>query len=359
MAITTPSIQELRASAKELCRGERVPDTSTVEEWMAQADACAKHVMLDSTAATEQQDSQSPASSSSHAHGHAHAHEAWDLLMVEEKSTGLDLLPKNQQALGRAAMISRLRDDLSNLVHSVVVHPDICISPQVLTHYISIQATLERPSTLAQVIELARTKPIPRAKSSPPSYRPAQPNAIINSITPELAQQALQVALDARALVAAIDIINASYGTTAFRRAQVLRRGWLPATLMALVPAGAWTVASRLALFQTTIESGTATGLAFVGFLAYAGFTGTLGFVALSTANDQMERVTWASGVPLRERWLREDERAALDAVACAWGFGEVSRRGEEEGAEWDALREWCGAKGMVLDRVSLMQGME
>ena len=84
-----------------------------------------------------------------------------------------------------------------------------------------------------------------------------------------------------------------------------------------------------------------------------------IGFVAVTTANDQMDRVTWATGMPLRERWLREEERAAIDRVAGAWGFKERWKRGEEVGEEWEALREWTGLRGMILDRTELMDGME
>lgn len=84
-----------------------------------------------------------------------------------------------------------------------------------------------------------------------------------------------------------------------------------------------------------------------------------VGYVAITTANDQMDRVTWASGVPLWERWVREEERAAIDSVAGAWGFESVEKRGDEEGEEWESLRDWVGARGMVLDRVGLMEGME
>ena len=107
------------------------------------------------------------------------------------------------------------------------------------------------------------------------------------------------------------------------------------------------------------MEPGAATAVAFAGILTYVGATATIGVVAMTTANDQMDRVTWATGMPLRERWLREEERAAVDRVAGAWGFRESWRRGEEEGEEWEMLREWVGVRGMVLDRVELMEGME
>lgn len=81
--------------------------------------------------------------------------------------------------------------------------------------------------------------------------------------------------------------------------------------------------------------------------------------VALMTSNDQMVRVTWIAGTPLRQRWLREEERAALDRVAQAWGFEEPNKRGFEEGDEWELLREVANRKGMYLDNPKLMEGME
>ncbi|EHK98844.1 hypothetical protein M7I_5354 [Glarea lozoyensis 74030] len=109
-----------------------------------------------------------------------------------------------------------------------------------------------------------------------------------------------------------MDIIEFSYATKAYRRAKFIKTGLLPVTGFAAAP-----------------------------FAAY------------------MDRVTWAPGMPLRERWVREDERAAIDKISGAWGFRELWRRGEEEGEEWEAIREWAGLKGMILDRTELMEGME
>jgi len=69
--------------------------------------------------------------------------------------------------------------------------------------------------------------------------------------------------------------------------------------------------------------------------------------------------VSWHSGYRLRDRWLHEETRLYFDRVAMAWGFKEKWRRGEEQGEEWEALREFLGVKGMVLDRTSLLEGME
>lgn len=102
-----------------------------------------------------------------------------------------------------------------------------------------------------------------------------------------------------------------------------------------------------------------ATNIAMAGFLTYTAAVGTVGYVALTTANDQMVRVTWAMGVPLWERWVREEERGAIDKISQAWGFASKDKWGEEEGEEWEYLKEFCGLRGMMLDRVELMDGME
>ena len=81
--------------------------------------------------------------------------------------------------------------------------------------------------------------------------------------------------------------------------------------------------------------------------------------LAITTANDQMERVVWLPGIPLRHRWLREEERAAMDKVAVAWGFKDPWMRGEETGEEWESLREFIGMRGMILDKTDLMEGMQ
>ena len=107
------------------------------------------------------------------------------------------------------------------------------------------------------------------------------------------------------------------------------------------------------------LDPSQATWMAFAGIMTYISAVSMTGYVAITTANDQMDRITWAQGVPLWERWVREDERAAVDRVAGAWGFKSLEKRGEEEGVDWEDLREWVGRRGMVLDKVELMDGME
>ncbi len=94
----------------------------------------------------------------------------------------------------------------------------------------------------------------------------------------------------------------------------------------------------QMSMLQDSMDQSTATGIAFAAILAYIAFTGTIGVVVVATSNDQMRRVTWLPGMPLRHRWLREEERAALDKVACAFGFQEQHRFGEENGPEFEAL---------------------
>lgn len=103
----------------------------------------------------------------------------------------------------------------------------------------------------------------------------------------------------------------------------------------------------------------TITWVSFSAILAYVTFTASVGLVAITTANDQMQRVVWLPGTPLRNRWLREEERRSLDQIAVAWGFKELEFRGEEQGEEWESLRELLGLRGMILDKSSLMEGME
>ena len=250
-------------------------------------------------------------------------------------------------------------DQLSTLAHALLTHPPVFLTPPLLTSYVTTQSLLQRPSTLPSAFTLYATKPAPKPGTNPPQYRAAHPSAAAAAIPPPTASAALSAAITAKSLPLALDVIETSYRAPAFRRNKLLRRALPPFLGAALAPLAAYTVAARLALLQQTMEPGAATAVAFAGILTYVGATATIGVVAMTTANDQMDRVTWATGMPLRERWLREEERAAVDRVAGAWGFKESWRRGEEEGEEWEMLREWVGVRGMVLDRVELMEGME
>lgn len=250
-------------------------------------------------------------------------------------------------------------DKISEAAYSVMAYPPVTITPKLLKQYVQVQAKLGKPETLPKVFQLYASKPLPREGSEPVTYIKQNPNRAASAIESEIVEVALDTAVATKNLDAAVGIIENSYGTTAFVRSKLLRHGLLPLTAFAATPFAAYILASNLSGLQQTMDSATATNVAFAGILAYVGFTASLGIVSLTTANDQMKRVTWAPGIALRKRWIREEERAALDKIACAWGFQEQWRQGEEEGADWDALREYIGQKGMMLDRTDLMEGMD
>ncbi|KAI0007061.1 hypothetical protein F4779DRAFT_525722 [Xylariaceae sp. FL0662B] len=257
------------------------------------------------------------------------------------------------------AQVKQIIDKISDTAYAILAHPPVFITPSLLQQYVDVQARLVKPETLPRVCQLYASKPMPREAAGSLSYVKQNPNKIANAIEPKVIERALDTAIEARNLDAAVGVIENSYTTKAFIRSKLLRHALLPAGTFAATPIAAYILAMNFSGLQSSMDSATATNVAFFGILAYVGFTASIGVVALTTANDQMRRVTWAPGIPLRMRWIREEERAALDKVACAWGFRETWRQGEEEGPDWDALREYIGHKGMVLDRTELMEGME
>lgn len=249
-------------------------------------------------------------------------------------------------------------DHISRVTFEVVDHPMVAITPQILDAYIVIQARLGRAETLPHVLNLYASKPKPRLKSGSVEYVSQNPNQATKALDSDLVEKALDAAIEAKNLDAAIGVIENTYATKAFRRQKMLRKALIPASLAATAPVAVYLAASRLAQLQSSFDQGTATAIAAAGMLAYVGFTGSIGLLSILTHNDQMKRVTWAPGIPLRERWLREEQRAALDKVACAFGYSQAHRFGEERGDEFQALRQFILRRGMILDRVELMQGM-
>ena len=283
---------------------------------------------------------------------------ASSLLSLDEQSADEGLIKPETKELLSSSKRER-RKKISLAAYNVITDPNVFITAKILEKYASIQSMLGMPETLGEVFQLYANKPVPRPKTSPVQYTIPDPNKLASAVPLATAIMALDSAIEAKNLGLCMDIIKTSVCTTAFKRAKLLRKAGIPAAAAALAPFAAYTLASQLSVFQDTMSSEMATNIAFAGILSYLGFTAMIGMVAITTANDQMERVSWATGTPLRERWLREEERAMVDRVAEAWGFKEKSKRGEEEGKEWEALREWIGLRGMVLDKVALMEGME
>jgi hypothetical protein len=248
---------------------------------------------------------------------------------------------------------------LSTLAYKIIVHPPVFITPNLLETYLAVQLALQRPSSFPQVFDLYANKPVPVPDSSPITYKDPLPNRPSQSVPQTLADQALAFAIREKKLTLALDIIDSTYATPAFRRNKFIRKALPTITGLAMTPIVAIPIARAWAETSLVADPVVLTTYAWMGILTYVGSVSGLGYVAVTTYNDQMERVTWMPGTYLRNRWLREEERAAADKVALAWGFKEISRRGEEEGEEWDLLREWCGQRGMVLDATELMEGME
>ncbi|KAI1492006.1 hypothetical protein F5X96DRAFT_678012 [Biscogniauxia mediterranea] len=281
------------------------------------------------------------------------------LLSIDPAQAPMSSDPSETSGIQISAQLRQMINMISDAAYAVLVYPPVFITPRLLQLYVDVQARLGKPESLPQVFHLYASKPMPREASGSLRYVKQNPNKAANAIEPKIIETALDAAIEAKNLDAAVGIIENGYKTKAFIRNKLLRQAVFPVGAFAATPLAAYALASTFSEFQETMNSTTATNVAFAGILAYVGFTASIGAVALMTANDHMRRVTWAQGVPLRTRWLREEERAALDKVACAWGFREEWRQGEEEGADWDALREYIGQRGMALDRTELMKGMD
>lgn len=258
---------------------------------------------------------------------------------------------------------SKAKIQVYSMLNNLIRDPKIFISPEVLRSYTIMQCELDQADHFPEVFTLYAAKPVLRpgtakqdtvGSSSTPNVKSAQ-----NAIPAELANMALDVAIRHKNLSLCLAIIDKSFSMPAFYRAKVIRKAGVPIIGFAAAPPAAYAAASYVASLQNTMEPSTATWMAFSAIMAYIGFTSSIGMIAISTANDDMERVVWMPGTPLHQRWLREEERAAMDKVAVAWGFKDISRRGEEEGEEWESLREFIGMRGMVLDKSDLMEGME
>ncbi|RAO65572.1 uncharacterized protein BHQ10_001584 [Talaromyces amestolkiae] len=254
---------------------------------------------------------------------------------------------------------SRVVDSISQISTELLVDEKVFISPEVLELYTKIHVLLKRADYLPQIFSLYANKPIPEANTSPIKFRQQNPNSLKNAISSKLANEALEIALEQKNLSLALAIIDTTFCAPAFTRAKLLKNAAVPLAGLATAPLASYVVATWAANMQNTMDESLATGITFTATLAYIGFTSSVGIIAVATSNDQMERVSWAPGIPLRHRWLREEERGALDRVAMAWGFRDPYRRGEEEGEEWESLREFIGMRGMILDRTELMEGMQ
>ncbi|KAF2788986.1 hypothetical protein K505DRAFT_328545 [Melanomma pulvis-pyrius CBS 109.77] len=247
---------------------------------------------------------------------------------------------------------------LSRIAENLLKHKNVFISPAVLSRYVDLQRLLARPRAIPEIFYLYANKPVPQLGSSPPKFLNPSPKAAKQAIPAEIAEKALQAAIATKDMPLALDIIQTTYRAPAWQRHIIIKKVVPPGIVVTVLPLAIYMIAAELSVYSNYIDPWTFKWYAFAGMATYVLGTGTLGFVAMTTHNDNFERVVWRPGVPLTDRWLREDERAALDKIACAWGFKEHWRRGDEEGEEWEGLREWVQLRGMILDKPDLMEGM-
>ncbi|KAF2632125.1 hypothetical protein BU25DRAFT_406648 [Macroventuria anomochaeta] len=247
---------------------------------------------------------------------------------------------------------------LSKLAEGLLKHPTVFIGPNVLKIYIRLQRLLNRPHAIPEILYLYANKPVPQEGSSPPNFSKPSPKSASQAIPADLADESLTAAIEAKDLSLALAVIDHTYRAPAWTRHRMLTKMGLPGVLAAMTPLAIYMIAQELSVYSGYIDPWTFKMYAFAGMSTYVMCTGTLGFVALTTYNDDHDRVVWRPGVPLLDRYVRADERAALDRIACAWGFKEVWKRGDEEGEEWEGLRQLCLLRGMWLDKPDLMPGM-
>ncbi|KAK8156203.1 hypothetical protein IWX90DRAFT_434337 [Phyllosticta citrichinensis] len=249
-------------------------------------------------------------------------------------------------------------DKLSSLVHQLMLHPPVFINPEMLELYVKIQSRLRQPEKILDVFDLYANKPIPKPHSSPVQYKQLKPDRILAAIPTHIANQAVDAALANKDLFLAMEMVENTFRTRSFNKAKLVRKVTVPLLGVGCLPIGLYYLAQMYAEAQTSEEHFSAALKVYAGGAAYLVSVVGLGFVAISTWNDQMKRVTWARGTPLSVRYMREEERAAIDKIAQAVGFREKSRWGEEEGEEWEAFVEWAAMRWMVVDAVELQEEM-
>lgn len=268
--------------------------------------------------------------------------------------------PTQKKTISRPLSLNELPTPtyLSKLAEGLLKHPNVFIGPNVLKVYIRLQRLLSRPHAIPEILYLYANKPVPQEGSSPPKFSKPSPKAASQAIPADLADESLTAAIESKDLSLALAVVDHTYRAPAWKRHRMFTKMGLPGALAAISPLAIYMIAQEMSVYSGYIDPWTFKMYAFAGLSSYVVCTGTLGFVALTTYNDDHDRVVWRPGVPLLDRYVRADERAALDRIACAWGFKEAWKRGDEEGEEWEGLRQLCLLRGMWLDKPDLMPGM-
>lgn len=339
------ALQQVAREASALHNSDSVPSDDTVVQLLRKCQVIAELLVA------REQDHQGQPPSVARDQGNNNVISS--LLDLEEQNTA------KKRPIAGGNTQQQIANSLSQITDEIVKDEKVFLSPDVLACYTKIQTVLKRPEHFPEVFRLYAYKPAPEENTKPIKFRKANPTSVNCAVPSDLANMALDVAIEQRNLPLVLAIIDNTFCAPAFHRAKVFKKAGVPLGGLAVAPAGCYVIASWAAGLQNTMDPSTATGITFAAGLAYVGGVSSIGVLAITTANDQMERVTWLPGVPLRHRWLREEERGAMDKVALAWGFKSVDLRGEEEGEEWEALREFIGMRGMILDKTDLMPGMQ
>ncbi|KAJ5677023.1 uncharacterized protein N7477_002656 [Penicillium maclennaniae] len=314
------AIQQVADEASALQKSDQVPSNEAIVEVLAKCQKIAEALVSRENGSTTSNDEGNAISSL--------------LDMEEKKSASTSAERRAHQATRTAKLDSRLADSLSRIATDLLLDQKIFISPEALEHYTKTQTLLRRAEHFPEIFSLYANKPVPEANSSPIKYLKPNPKSINSAVPSELANMALDVAIAQKNLSLVLAIIDTTFCAPAFHRAKVFRKAGIPLAGLASAPIACYAAATWAGALQNTMDPSTATGIAFAASLAYVGGTASIGILAITTANDQMERVTWIPGIPLRQRWLREEERAAMDRVAVAWGFKDPYMRGEEVGED-------------------------
>lgn len=335
---------ELLSKARAVIESPTIPETVVVEEALQACEDLAQILAGDAPPAPQDINIDIiPAS---------------NLLSLEENKGNPKKQSQKEASLTLVAKNAALQL-VSSTAYQIVTDPKVFVTPRILSMYVNVQSLLGRPGSFPEIFKLYASKPIPKSGTTPIRFSTPNPKKPSAHIPLPIANTALTAAIRFRNLPLCFDVIESSVCAPAFRISKFLRKAFIPVSAAVLAPFAIHQLASQLAVYQSTMDTQLATRMYFGGILAYVSFTSVIGYVAITTSNDQMDRVTWAQGTPMYERWIREEERMMIDRIAGAWGFQQRSKRGEETGPDWEGLRELTGMRRMILDRTDLMDGMQ
>ncbi|RMZ88401.1 hypothetical protein DV736_g4361, partial [Chaetothyriales sp. CBS 134916] len=284
---------------------------------------------------------------------------------LDESASASAPRPKKYTVVSPASALplsfrTKAADTLCEMAYQLVRDPKVIIHEEILDLYVRIQCLLGKPQYLPEIFHLYSHKPIPKQTGGGSiEYTRTQAWHPHYDVPRTLSDAALDAAIQVKDMPLAIAIIDTTVARPNHKLMRFYRKALPPLLAVASTPVIAYAGASWISTVQNVWDGDTAKYTALAGSVAYIGTLGTIGFVAMTTWNDHMERVVWQPGTGLWDRWIREDERLYFDRIALAWGFQEKWRRGEEQGDEWEALRETCGLRSMVLDKTDLMEGMQ